>query len=361
MKIALAAPFEEPVPPRTYGGTELVIYNLAEELVAMGHDVVVFASAESATSARLESIFPTSLRADATLDDPKLREAMKMVGLGRLVDRLNAEHFDVVHNHLGWRLLALAKQIKWPVITTFHGPLDMPYYKRLLEEFPGEAFVSISNAQRRPQPDLNYVSTVYNGIDCNSFEFNPHPQDYLVFLGRFSPEKGPLQAIECAKASGMKLLMAGKVDMVDRNYFAKEVEPLIDGKAVRFVGEVNHSQKNELLKNARALLMPIAWEEPFGLVMVEALATGTPVIANGRGSVPEIVQADIGFVTSGTDDMNQAIAQLGQIRRERCREYVCHRFGRQAMAAGYVAAYDRVVEGLGRGLVSQSSLATKEA
>lgn len=345
MKIALVAPFEEPVPPRTYGGTELVVYNLAEELVALGHEVVVFASADSQVSARVESIFQKSLRADETITGNQMRDAMKMIGLGRLVGKLNEEDFDIVHNNFGWRLLAVGEQINAPVITTFHGPLCQDYYIRIFSELPPYPFVSISDAQRRPCPDLNYVATVYNGIDCASFEFSQKPGEYVAFLGRFSPEKGPAQAICAAKRAGVPLVMAGKIDFVDREYFEAEVQPHIDGERVQFIGEVNHTQKNEFLRNARALLVPIEWEEPFGLVMIESLATGTPVIAHRRGSVPEIVTSKVGFITENADEMAEAIMSVDRIDRQRCRDYVCSRFNRQAMAQGYVAAYEKVLAG----------------
>jgi len=344
LRIALVAPFEEPVPPRTYGGTELVVYNLAEELVTLGHEVVVYASGDSRVTARLESIFPLSLRTDPSITDPALRDAMKTVGLGRLILRLNEEEFDVIHNHFGWRLLSLAGHLNAPVVTTFHGPLHLEYYKRVFSELPPYPFISISDAQRRPQPDLNYVATVYNGIDCASFEWCDQPGEYLAFLGRFSPEKGPLDAIHAARAAGVPLVMAGKVDFVDREYFEQQVQPHIDGSHVRFIGEVNHAQKNELLKNARALLVPIAWEEPFGLVMVESLASGTPVIAHRRGSVPEIIAEDVGFITENVFDMTQAIHRLDTLSRARCRQYVCEKFGRTRMAQCYAAAYEKVLE-----------------
>lgn len=345
MKIALVAPFEEPVPPRTYGGTELVVYNLAEQLVASGHDVVVFASGDSSTTARLEPVFPISLRADKRADNSHSRDALKFVGLGRLLEKLNSEDFDVIHNHFGWRLLAFASQLTAPLITTLHGPLSLPYYQHVFSEIGPLPFVSISNAQRRPAPQLNYVATVYNGIDCGSFTFNDKPQDYFTWLGRFSPEKGPVTAINAAKAAGVPLVMAGKIDMADRDYFEREVEPQIDGSDVRYIGEVNHAQKNELLRNARGMLVPIDWEEPFGLVMVEALATGTPIIANRRGSVPEIVQSDVGFITDSFEQIVVGIRNIDQISRSRCREYVCARFDCHTMTQGYLAAYEKVLEG----------------
>lgn len=344
MKIALVAPLEEPVPPRTYGGTELVVYNLAQELVALGHQVVLFASGESETSARLEPVFEKNLRCDRDAQNMQVREALKIVGLGRILERVNAEEFDVVHNHYGWRFLPFAGVLRAPVVTTLHGPLTVSYYGKVFELLSSQPFVSISDSQRRPMPELNYVSTVYNGIDCGRFDFNPAPHDYFVFLGRFSPEKGPVQAIECARAAGVPLVMAGKIDAVDRQYWEREVKPLIDGDQIRFIGEVDHEQKNALLRHARAILVPIDWEEPFGLVMVEAMATGTPVIANRRGSVPELVTPESGFVVDTPGEMVSAIGRIGEIDRQACCDYVRRRFSRRAMAEGYLAAYEQVIE-----------------
>lgn len=358
MKIALVAPLEEPVPPRTYGGTELVVYNLAEELVAMGHEVVLFASGESKTSARLEPVFESNLRCDPDARNTVVREAMKVVGIGRILERLNAEEFDIIHNHYGWRLLPFAGLLRAPVVTTLHGPLTVPYYRKMFGLLPPHPFVSISDSQRRPMPDLNFVGTVYNGIDCDRFDFNPAPGDYVVFLGRFSPEKGPVQAIRCAREAGVPLVMAGKIDAVDREYWEREVEPLIDGDQVRFIGEVNHEQKNALLRDARAILVPIAWEEPFGLVMVEAMATGTPVIANRRGSVPELVAPGTGFIVDTPEEMTAAIGRLTEIDRQACRDHVCRRFSRRTMAEGYVAAYERVIESAAQLLGPQAETAT---
>jgi glycosyltransferase involved in cell wall biosynthesis len=344
MKIALVSPFEEPVPPRTYGGTELVVYNLAEELNALGHDVTVFASGDSACSARIDPIFEISLRADTNANDMRLRDALKLVGISRIVERANIEDYDIIHNHLSWRLLPFANLLRAPMVTTLHGPVNVCGYERIFNLFRDSAFISISDAQRRPAPDMNFVATVYNGIDCSAFHFNDSPGDCLVFLGRFSPEKGPLAAIKAAKAAGSRLIMAGKVDLVDETYFRAEIEPWIDGEQVTYIGEVNHAQKNELLGRARALLFPIDWEEPFGLVMVEALATGTPVIANRRGSVPEIITPEVGFVTDSFDSIVQALGRIDSISRKRCREYVCDRFDRSRMAQSYLAAYEKVIE-----------------
>ena len=350
MKIALIAPFEEPVPPLTYGGTELVVYNLAEELVAAGHDVTVLASGDSRTSARLEAIFPESLRSLDDIGVSGVRDVFDIISVGKVIARLNEDDFDIIHNHHTWRLCAFEGLLKAPMITTFHGRMDLPYYRRAFDELKSCAFTSISDSQRRPLPHLNYVATVYNGIDTSSYELNESPEDYLVFLGRFSPEKGPVAAIGTAKASGRRLIMAGKVDPVDREYFEAEVEPLIDGHHITFIGEVNHSQKNQLLRNASVLLMPIDWEEPFGLVMVEAMATGTPVVATRRGSVPEVVSERSGVIVDRFEEMADAISVAERLNRKDCRDYVCERFSRLAMANGYCAAYEKFLGG--RDLVS---------
>jgi glycosyltransferase involved in cell wall biosynthesis len=346
VKIALIAPFEEPVPPRTYGGTELVVYNLAEELVATGHDVVVLASGDSQTSARLEPVFPQSLRSLADIGVCGVRDVFDILSIGKLIEKLNDEDFDIIHNHHTWRLCAFSHLLKAPMITTFHGRMDLPYYPRAFDELKNCAYTSISNSQRKPLPNLNYVATVYNGIDTSSYEWNDSPEDYLVFLGRFSPEKGPVHAIKTAKACGRRLIMAGKVDPVDREFFEAEVEPLIDGNQITFVGEVNHPQKNELLRNASVLLMPIDWEEPFGLVMVEAMATGTPVVATRRGSVPEVVSEASGVIVDSFNDMAEAVSVAERLDRKSCRDYVCERFSRLAMANGYCAAYEKFLSGL---------------
>jgi glycosyltransferase involved in cell wall biosynthesis len=345
VKIALVAPCEEPVPPRTYGGTELIVYNLAEELVIAGHDVVVFASGDSQTSARLEAIFPQNLRSRPDIGIEGMRDMLDVLSIGRLISRLNAEDFDVIHNHHTWRLCAFRHLLRAPMVTTFHGRMDLPFYRTAFEELGNCPFTSISDSQRRPLPHLNYLATVYNGIDTSSFEPNEFPEDYLVFLGRFSPEKGPVAAIDAARAAGRRLIMAGKIDPVDRAYYEVEVKPRIDGRQVTYIGEVNHTEKNKLLRNAYALLMPIDWEEPFGLVMVEAMATGTPVVANRRGSVPEVMSGGGGLIVDTPTELAEAVEAVGSISRRDCRNYVCRRFSRQAMAAGYCGVYERMAAG----------------
>lgn len=343
MRIAVVAPLEEPVPPRTYGGTELVVFNLVEELVSGGHGVTLFAPGNSRTSARLEPVFDTNLRAHPDGANAARRDVLKFSGLGRAIEKLADQGYDIIHNHIGWRIMPFASLLRAPMITTLHGNLRDERLAYTFRQFPTSPYVSISDSQREPMPDLNYVATVYNGIDCATFDYRDSPDDYFAFLGRFSPEKGAVEAIEAARAAGVRLRMAAKIDVADREYYELAVKPLIDGKQIEYIGEVDHAGKNELLKKARGLLMPINWDEPFGLVMIEALVCGCPVIANRRGSVPEIVNDEVGFITESHDEIVAAIHRIDEINRARCRDYACERFERAAMAKGYVRAYEKVI------------------
>jgi glycosyltransferase involved in cell wall biosynthesis len=342
MRIAVLSPFEETVPPRKYGGTELVVFNLVEELVALGHDVTLFASGDSQTSAQLFPVFETNLRNMPEGKNAKLRDCMKHVGIGKVIEKLLCEEYDLVHNHIGWRIMPFEKCIPAPLVTTLHGNLGDPGHASMYKYYSQTAYVSISNSQRRPAPELNYVATVYNGIDCSAFAWDDEPDDYFAFLGRFSPEKGAVEAIQAAREAGVRLIMAAKVDLVDSDYYEQRVKPLVDGDQIQYIGEVDHYGKNELLRKARGLLMPINWDEPFGLVMAESLASGCPVIANRRGSVPEVIQDDVGYITQSHEEIVSGIREIGKISRRRCREYVCQHFERAVMAAEYVKAYEKV-------------------
>lgn len=346
MKIAQIVPVEETVPPRKYGGTELVASNITEELVARGHDVTLFAAGGSQTKAHLVPIFDEPVRVLApNPEDSRLRDAYKYISIGRAINEVMKGDFDVVHNHVGWRLLPFEATINKPLITTLHGPLDVEYMQKVYGTYSKSCYVSISNAQRLPMPNLNFVGTVYNGIDVKAFDFNPEPQNYLAFLGRMSPEKGPIQAIQAAKAANTKLIMAAKVDAVDKEYFEKEIWPLIDGNQIKFIGEVDHTGKNELLKNAKGLIALIQWEEPFGLFMAEAMACGTPVIATNRGSVPELVQHGVnGYIVENTvEAAASAINQINKIDRQRCRDIAQEKFSVEAMVDGYEGTYRQVI------------------
>jgi glycosyltransferase involved in cell wall biosynthesis len=344
MKIAQIAPFEEAVPPKKYGGTELVVYNLTEGLVRRGHNVTLFASGDSKTSARLLEIFPKSLRSRKICSELNTREAYKFVGLGKIINELLKEKFDIVHNHISWRLLPFAEIIKSKIITTFHGPLNMNFQKVIYQTFSHLPFVSISNNQRQPLPGLNFVATVYNGIDLAKFSFNKNPKNYLIFLSRMSPDKGPLEAIKIAKKAKVKLVIAAKIDL-DKEYFEKKVEPLIDNKQIEFVGEVSHRRKIELLKNAKALLAPIQWAEPFGLFFIEAMACGTPVITFKQGSTPEVIQdKKTGFLVRDINEAVTAIQNIDELNREDCREWVRKNFSASLMVENYERAYCKILD-----------------
>lgn len=347
MKVAILAPIEEDVPPPKYGGTELVVANLCEGLVKLGHVVHLYATGTSKTSAKLVTIFDRPVRELAPdPKDTKLREAFKYLAIAKIFDQLKEEKYDIIHNHIGWRLMGFQSIMPGPMVTTLHGPLDADYTSYVFKKFATSNYISISDAQRRPMPELNFVSTVYNGIRVEAFDFNAEPKDYVAFLGRMSPEKGPIQAIMAAKAAGVKLVMAAKVDATDQDFFKKEVEPLIDGEQIKFIGEVDHVGKVALLRDAKALLALIQWEEPFGLFMTEAMACGTPVIATMRGSVPELVQhGKNGYIVENTVEAAiNAIRVIECINRQDCREVAEERFSVDAMSAGYLKVYEQVAK-----------------
>jgi len=340
MKIAQVAPLWERVPPPGYGGIELVVGLLTDELVRRGHEVTLFASGDSQTLAKLESVYPRALRLDPSVKDPSVYE---MLNISRVYQR--ADEFDLIHSHMGHVALPYAMLVKTPTIHTLHGAFNADTEKLFIHA-KDQPYVSISNAQRKAKLDLNCVATVYNGIDVSTHQFHPQPSEepYLAFLGRLSPEKGVHHAIEIAKQSGWRLKMAGKVDRVDRDYFATEIEPHIDGKQIEYLGEANHVQKNALLGGAVAMLFPITWQEPFGLVTIESMAAGTPVIAMKRGSAPEIISDGLtGFLCNSVEECVNAIDKVTKLDRYSIREYVKQRFGIKPMVDGYEAVYQKVV------------------
>jgi len=345
LKIALVAPFEEPVPPKTYGGTERVVYNLAEELVALGHDVTLFASGDSKTSAKLEACVPRAVRVLPEAHNPNIRQGLHYQGLATALTKINQNQFDIVHNHFGWQLLLFKDFIKAPIVTTLHGILSEPTERYMHTLLKHEPFVSISKSQRLHNTHLRYVATVYNGIQVERFSFGAVPQDYLVFLGRIHQHKGPEQAIKIARQTGNKLIIAAKIDAFEQHYFETKIAPLIDDQQILFVGEVTHAQKVKLLKNAKAMISPIQWDEPFGITTIEALACGTPVIAINRGSMPEIlVDGKVGFLCRNVDQMVKRISDIGMIDRAACRAHVEKYFSAQHMTNGYLKAYERVIK-----------------
>jgi len=340
MRIAQVAPLWERVPPPAYGGTELVVGLLTDELVRRGHDVTLFASGDSITLAKLQSVHPRALRLDTQIREYGIYE---MLQLSRVYE--HAQEFDIIHSHIGCATLPCTRLVKTPTIHTLHG-IFTPDNEKMFAHAKDQPYVSISNTQREPFPGLNYVATVYNGIDVDSHRFYPQPADppYLAFLGRISPEKGPHLAIEIAKRSGWHLKMAGKVDGVDVDYFENEIKPQIDGTQIEYLGEANHTLKNALLGHAVATLFPITWREPFGLVMVESMAAGTPVIAMRLGSTPEVVDDGIsGFLCDTVEECIAAIPKAAQLDRHACRTYVVQHFSVQRMADGYEAVYEQIL------------------
>jgi glycosyltransferase involved in cell wall biosynthesis len=338
MRIAQVAPLTESVPPQTYGGTERVVSFLTEALVRLGHDVTLYAAGDSVTSGELRSCAPQSLRRDPGAGDPvPIHERM----MRRL--REEAGDYDIIHFHTGWFEFPLFITSATPCVSTMHGPLDVPMVQERLRHFNGFPLVSISNAQRAPLPELNWAATIHHGLPDVLAVADTGRHDYLAFLGRIAPEKRPDLAIAIARAAGWPIKIAAKVDPVDRDYFASVIRPLL-GPGVEYVGEVDEADKMRFLAGARALLFPIDWPEPFGLVMIEAIACGTPVIAFRRGSVPEIVEeGSTGFIVDGTEAAVAAVGRLDELSRPRIREAFRRRFLATRMAADHLRLYERLV------------------
>lgn len=345
MRIAQIAPMFEAVPPTHYGGTERVVWTLCEGLVAAGHDVTLFASGDSHTSARLHATTPRSLRRQLTRDEiinvaPHMHQAM----LSMVYQ--HADEFDIIHAHIDYLTFPLARLVATPTVTTVHGRLDLPIWPPIFQLYPEAAVVSISMSQRKPLRALpvNWVGCVYNGIALDHFPLQQAPGEYLVFLGRICPEKRPDWAVEIARRASMPLKVAAKIDPVDQTYWRESIEPLFVANNVEFLGEVDEQGKAELLGGAYATLFPIDWPEPFGLVMAESLACGTPVIALNRGSVPEVLHDGVsGFICDTIDQMVAAVPRVTGLDRTQCRREA-ERFSAAAMAEGYLDVYNHVLE-----------------
>jgi len=340
MRIAQVAPLSESVPPKHYGGTERIVSYLTEELVRQGHDVTLFASGDSVTRARLVAACGQSLRLNDRCKDWIARH---IVLLEQVFQR--AREFDVVHFHIDYLHFPLSRRTSVPQVTTLHGRLDLPDLVPLYEQFRDMPVLSISNAQREPLPWANWQATIYHGLPEDLFQFRSKPGSYLAFLGRISPEKRVDRAIEIAKRTGIPLKVAAKVDPVDKDYFEREIEPLLRDSAVaECVGEISDEEKDEFLGNAYALLFPIDWPEPFGLVMIEAMACGTPVIAYDGGAVSEVIEeGQTGFIVKGLQDATEAVRRVPELSRVRCREVFEKRFTVSRMAANYLQVYERVI------------------
>jgi glycosyltransferase involved in cell wall biosynthesis len=340
MKIAQVAPLWESVPPKLYGGTERIVSYVTEELVRLGHDVTLFASGDSNTAARLDAVCPQALRLNTGIFN---REApltmLQERALGAAAD------FDIIHSHLDFVGFPLARRNALPVVTTLHGRLDLPELVPVFREFADMPLVSISDAQRLPISWANWQATIHHGLPRDLYSFHPQSEGYLAFLGRIATEKRPDQAVEVAKRTGRQLRMAAKVDPADQQYYQTEIEPLLDHPLVEFLGEISDAEKNDFIGHAAALVCPYDWPEPFGLVLIEALACGTPVIAYRRGSIPEIIEDGVtGFVCETLAEMAEAVQRIPLLDRRRCRAAFEERFTADRMARDYVALYERIVE-----------------
>ncbi|HEU0209657.1 MAG TPA: glycosyltransferase family 4 protein [Candidatus Udaeobacter sp.] len=340
MRIAQVSPLVESVPPKHYGGTERIIAYLTEELVRFGHKVTVFASGDSVTNAELIPVCRRSFRQNKRATDYLSREVLLM---DHVMQR--AGEFDLIHFHTGCLHYLVCRQLSVPHVTTLHGRLDTPELLRLYERFREMPMISISNSQRAPWPCANWQATIYHGLPQDLLRFHPEPGGYLAFLGRASPEKRVDRAIEIAKRVGMPLKIAAKVDRADRRYFKREIEPLLNDPRIEWIGEINDKNKETFLGNAYALLFPIDWPEPFGLVMIEAMACGTPVIAYEAGSVAEVMEDGVtGFIVHDIDEAVEAVGRVRDLSRKGCREVFDKRFTASRMASDYVNAYMRLAD-----------------
>ncbi|MGD9978967.1 MAG: glycosyltransferase family 4 protein [Hyphomonadaceae bacterium] len=343
MRIAQIAPLAESCPPALYGGTERVVSYLTEELVEQGHDVTLFASGDSITAAELVPGCQVALR----LCDPPVESIPYYAILLEQVMR-RARSFDVIHFHIDLMHAPIVRDIAPRTITTLHGRLDLPELQPFYRTFPALPLVSISNAQRRPMPPVNWAGTVYHGLPRDLLSFSDTPSGYFAFLGRISPEKRPDRAIEIAVRAGVPLKIAAKIDRADRAYWEEKIAPLVRAhRNVEYVGEITERQKAEFLGGAKALLFPIDWEEPFGLVMIEAMACGTPIVAFGRGSVPEVVDHGItGFIVNDMEAAVNAAMRVDELDRAAVRNRFETRFTVERMALDYIDIYHRLSAGV---------------
>ena len=341
MRIAQIAPLHEAVPPKFYGGTERVVSYLTDALVDLGHEVTLFASGDSQTKATLDAAWPKALRLDSSIRDANAPHAVLLENVRR-----RAHEFDVLHFHLDYMPFSLFSQMNTPFVTTLHGRLDLPELQPVFNTFPNAPVVSISDSQRLPLQQAAWQNTIYHGLPENLLTPQLHKKpEYLAFLGRICPEKRADLAIKIAAQSGLPLKIAAKVDKVDQEYFKTTIEPLLSQAHVEFVGEINEQQKPEFLSGAKALLFPIDWSEPFGLVMIEAMACGTPVIAFNRGSVPEVIDHGVtGFICEDVQGAVGALQRLDELSRTEIRAQFERRFTARTMAQNYVDSYTSLLQ-----------------
>lgn len=339
MRIAQIAPLIERVPPKKYGGTERVVSALTEELVKRGHDVTLFASGDSITSAKLESIYPRGLR-EARLKDTYGLNTLSLLHSGWPYE-LQA-HFDIIHDHLAPVSLPIANIASTPVVMTVHGPFTVEN-RRLFQTFRAPHIVTISQSQAYPVPNINHAATVLNGLDMENYPFGEHPGEYLLFVGRISMEKGVHFAISVAQQLDLPLVIAAKLEKTDRPYFYEYVEPRLSNR-IRWIDEVDEEERNKLMSEALCFLHPVTWREPFGLAMIEAMACGCPVVGFNRGAVPEIVRTgETGYVVEDIEGMVEAVANIATIDRGRCRQYARENFSAARMTDGYEAVYEKIL------------------
>src|SRR3981189_325983 len=342
MRIAQIAPLTEAIPPKLYAGTERVVHWLTEELVALGHDVTLFASGDSRTSAKLDAIWPRALRLDGNVRDPN---ALHMGSLERVRQRCGDEEFDFLHFHLDYYPFSLFSRQPTPFLTTLHGRLDLPEHQPVFTTFSSVPVISISNAQRRPVPQANWIRTIHHGLPEKLLTPQPVTPSYLAVLGRIAPEKGVDRAIKIAIRCGIPLKIAAKVDRADQEYYDEIMRPLMDHPLIDYIGEIGDHEKSDFLSGATGLLVPIDWPEPFGLVMIEAMACGTPVIAYNRGSVPEIIEEGLtGFIVEDEISAVAAASRPPQLSRDTVPQQSERRFTARRMALDYLAAYHGLME-----------------
>lgn len=340
MKIAQIAPIIERVPPKKYGGTERVVHALTEELVRRGHDVTLFASGDSITSATLVSVAPVALR-EVKAKEIYGNNILSLLNIGTAYGM--EKNFDIIHDHNGYLSLPVANMATTPVVTTMHGPIT-PEVRKIFSRLSKPSIVSISKAQMAPAPNLNYAGTVYNGLEMDTYPFSAENEGYLLYVGRISMEKGTHIAIEVAQELNLPLVIAAKLDRVDEPYYREYVKESLSEK-IRWIGEVDEAERNKLYSKALAFLHPITWREPFGLTLVEAMACGAPVIAFGLGSIPElVVHGKTGFVVHDLEGMIDAVGQIDRIDRAQCREHSLANFSAARMADGYEKVYASLLE-----------------
>jgi glycosyltransferase involved in cell wall biosynthesis len=337
LRIAMVAPLHESVPPQLYGGTERVVSYLTEELVALGQDVTLFATADSVTRAHLRPMAPRGLRLDANCRDPLAHHVAMVHDVMQA-----AQDFDVVHFHIDYLHFNAARMLGLNSVTTLHGRLDIPDLEAIYRRFPDMPLVSISDAQRAPLPWAAWAATVYHGLPAGFLPMGRGKGGYVAFLGRISPEKRPDRAIRIARRAGITLKVAAKVERADQHYYESTIKPMLGAPGVEYVGEIADGDKAQFLGNAAALLFPIDWPEPFGLVMIEAMACGTPVIAFPCGSVPEIVEHGVtGWIVESEDEAVAALDGIDAFDRARCRQRFEERFTADRMAREYLSLYRR--------------------